>query len=194
MMDDMNTLFTSEERRAGGLQVEGLEQLETSELAHLANLVAKLFSDPLRIKFGEWLLGEFTHEVERRNADGSIERGLMRVPSCELSDNQLQDVNFALCLMRDMSNFSQAERIFIGSLHRAVWVSATSRFQARATSGDRFVTREEVADLLGISDAQVTALVKRGVLPQPIRLSRSAIRWSLEEVVLAVRNKTETGN
>jgi excisionase family DNA binding protein len=45
-----------------------------------------------------------------------------------------------------------------------------------------YLTRKEVAAKLGISPATIYNLMKSGELPQPVRWSRTVLRWPLREI------------
>ena len=48
------------------------------------------------------------------------------------------------------------------------------------------ISRKELAAKLDMAESTVDEMVKRGVLPKPIRLSEGCVRWICEEVVCAV--------
>jgi predicted DNA-binding transcriptional regulator AlpA len=49
-----------------------------------------------------------------------------------------------------------------------------------------YVSRERLARLLDVSESQVDALVQRGVIPRPIKLSPGCVRWRWETVDMAL--------
>jgi excisionase family DNA binding protein len=51
---------------------------------------------------------------------------------------------------------------------------------------ERLLTRRQVAELMSVSERMVSRLVKRGVLPAPLRIGR-AVRWRESEVLDAIR-------
>jgi predicted DNA-binding transcriptional regulator AlpA len=50
------------------------------------------------------------------------------------------------------------------------------------TSATMYLTRQQVAAAFQISERTVVDLVARGVLPQPVRLTRKTVRWLRTEV------------
>lgn len=60
---------------------------------------------------------------------------------------------------------------------------------AKALTPERapaYVSRQRLADLLDVSETQVDALVQRGVIPRPIKLSPGCVRWRWETVDMAL--------
>lgn len=51
---------------------------------------------------------------------------------------------------------------------------------------EKFLNRKEVATYLGVSESTVQRMVKKGELPQPIRIGSKLIRWSENDIVQAV--------
>jgi predicted DNA-binding transcriptional regulator AlpA len=49
-------------------------------------------------------------------------------------------------------------------------------------AGERFVSKREIAALLGISERQVERLRALGLFPAPLDLPGRAVRWSLQAV------------
>lgn len=181
----MEILTTAELRQ--GNRVIGLNALSNDEIAHLAMIVGKLFVHPSRKKLGDWLLDSFDHELERRDSNGAIEGGMLLLPCDLFNEAELVDAAFACCLLRDVSTLSEAERRFIGSIQRNLFINTVSRLRAKTGVAPQMMTKADVADLIGISDHQVTALVKRGVLPEPVRLSNKLLRWHTDEVIQAIQ-------
>ena len=49
-----------------------------------------------------------------------------------------------------------------------------------------YVSRKTLARELDVSESTIDELVKRGILPKPIKLSNGCVRWRWEGVVLAL--------
>lgn len=54
------------------------------------------------------------------------------------------------------------------------------------------LSRSELADALSVSETQVDELVRRGILPRPIRLG-GCVRWTLESVRVALASLAAAG-
>lgn len=60
---------------------------------------------------------------------------------------------------------------------------------AKAMTPERvpaYVSRQRLADLLDVSETQVDALVQRGIIPRPIKLSPGCVRWRWDTVDMAL--------
>ena len=51
----------------------------------------------------------------------------------------------------------------------------------QSDSPDRFIRREEVANLVGLKTSRLYELIKEGSFPQQVRIG-GAVRWSLNEI------------
>lgn len=57
-----------------------------------------------------------------------------------------------------------------------------------------YLSRASLARELDISESTVDEMVRRGVLPQPVRLSSGCVRWAWHAVEAALASLDETGN
>ena len=56
----------------------------------------------------------------------------------------------------------------------------------------RLLRRSEVLQMCGISKSTLHHLVAIGKFPRPIRISRRAVRWRLEEVLAWIESRPRT--
>ena len=49
-----------------------------------------------------------------------------------------------------------------------------------------YLSKASLASMLDVSESTVDAMVKRGVLPKPLRLSEGCVRWCRDDVVTAM--------
>lgn len=57
-----------------------------------------------------------------------------------------------------------------------------------------YLSCASLADALDVSESTIHEMVRRGVLPQPIRLSPGCVRWRWEDVDAALRKLSPPGN
>jgi predicted DNA-binding transcriptional regulator AlpA len=63
--------------------------------------------------------------------------------------------------------------------------------RARTVEQVAYVSRSRLAGLLDVSESTVDEMVRRGVLPRPVRLSPGCVRWRWETVDLALASIAE---
>jgi predicted DNA-binding transcriptional regulator AlpA len=57
-----------------------------------------------------------------------------------------------------------------------------------------FMSRATLAHALDMAESTLDEMVKRGVLPRPIKLSPGCVRWSWEAVRVALDSLADTGS
>lgn len=67
-----------------------------------------------------------------------------------------------------------------------------SRRETMAVRPPSYVSCATLARELDMSETTVQEMVRRGVLPKPVRLSTGCVRWCWEDVQLAIGSKAGT--
>lgn len=60
-----------------------------------------------------------------------------------------------------------------------------------------YVTRASLAEALEIGESTVDEMVRRGVLPRPVRLSSGCVRWrwaSVDQALASMEGRIESAN
>lgn len=57
-----------------------------------------------------------------------------------------------------------------------------------------YLSKASLATELDVSESTVDEMVRRGVIPKPVRLSAGCVRWRWETVDQALASLAETGN
>jgi predicted DNA-binding transcriptional regulator AlpA len=168
-----------------GAEIAGVQQLSDSEIAHLAQL-SRVLDDPADDHaLKSWFLDALHDELQRRQSGGAIEAGTVLLRVENWSDVELFNAITRIVCLTSFNTLSKSERTFVtNTLH--VLIRGLSVRASQNQDGFRLLTRKDVAELLAIDPDQVIGLVRKGILPMPVRLTPRVHRWHSRDVAKAM--------
>lgn len=141
--------------------------------------------------FKAWLVSEIEEEARRRDSDGRIEMKMVAIPLYMFSMDERQNILTVIHAIRDANLWTDAQRDFIKAIHWNLVMSFVIAAKYRRT---KLLSKQQVGDILQLSNEGIQQLVKAGKLPKPIRLSPKHLRWSEDAVLDAIVRLHEDEN
>ncbi len=74
------------------------------------------------------------------------------------------------------------------------WTEAQAAPEAAEVIGERFLRRQQVEEITGLSRSSIYRLIEGGQFPRPVRVGPNAVRWPSSVIADWMRSRPLAGN
>lgn len=167
--------------------IAGVENLTIGDLSHLLRLCLPILEGATEgDRFLRWLVDVMHKRIKSLTGDKLVEPGktLLRLDTYSL--DEVGEIARRMVLVSGFHTLSIQERDFVNSIIQKAIIELGCRANVASINGVAMMSRIEVADMLGVNPAQITALVRQGAIPKPVRLGKKTFRWHSKDVMRAI--------